>query len=495
MAATKRRATEIWCSSRVSFRRILGLGIFLGLAATPAFAQKLNSGQGLSSSEQLSQPSSVPPLPAPESLFPSLFGVRSWLTDHGIAVLVDTTNEFGANVTGGGGPASYYGAATTKGGAAFDGQVGFETDINWEKLAGVTGLSTNTIVVARYGGVPSSELIGDIFNSNSEIYGAGGNVVAHLVQFSAQETLASGRVQIQVGRIPLDDYFNSSPLFCNYAQNTICGNPKAFSDDVSGHITYPDAGWALHLLLAYSQHYYMQTGIFFDQSNTEIYGENDRSGFTFDDSYINGETFPVEFAWVPSLGRQHLPGHYKAGFVYDDASFSDNYFSINGAPFAANGLSPRRVKGSTTEYFQVDQMLMRNGPGPNQGLIVLAGYTHNDPETSLRTDQFYLGLQDQGFWAYRPQDQINLLASRQTVSGLIGKSQALEFDEGLPLYDISAGASGIQTWQMTFEANYAITLYHGVTFAPDFQYYIRPNAQSNLPDAAFLGFKSHIEIF
>ena len=34
-----------------------------------------------------------------------------------------------------------------------------------------------------------------------------------------------------------------------------------------------------------------------------------------------------------------------------------------------------------------------------------------------------------------------------------------------------------------------------VSFAPDFQYFIRPNAQTNLHDAALLGFKSHIELF
>jgi porin len=45
------------------------------------------------------------------------------------------------------------------------------------------------------------------------------------------------------------------------------------------------------------------------------------------------------------------------------------------------------------------------------------------------------------------------------------------------------------------ESDYQIHLFRGVTFAPDFQYYIRPNAQSNVPDAALIGFKTHIELF
>ena len=48
---------------------------------------------------------------------------------------------------------------------------------------------------------------------------------------------------------------------------------------------------------------------------------------------------------------------------------------------------------------------------------------------------------------------------------------------------------------MDIELNYQIHVYRGVTFAPDFQYFIRPNAQKNLPDAALFGFKSHIELF
>ena len=465
----------------------------------PAFSQTLNSGQGASSSQQVANPrpaapSSEPPLPAPESLFPGMFGARTWLTDQGIAVLLDTIEELGGNISGGGGPPPDGSRVTTGGGTSLDGQVGFETDVNWEKLAGITGFSTNSIIVARYGGLPASAMIGDTLNPSSEVYGGGGNVVAHLVQFYGQETLAGGGINIQAGRIPLDDYFDASPLFCAYEQNSLCGNPKNFAAYNFSHVTYPDAGWAVHFLLAPSPHAYLQSGIYFSQTNFFNYGENFRSGFNFDTSYTSGEAFPVEIGYVP-LFNGKLPGHYKLGFVYDNNPHTDEYFSINGAPFEANGL-PQRVKhGARSVYVQIDQMVTRTGPGPNQGLVLLAGYSHNDPETSLGEDQYYAGAQDGGFWAARPLDQINLLLTYQNVSGLAGKSQAIALQEGLPPQLTVGGASGIQTWTMTFEGNYAIHVYRGFTFAPDFQYYIRPNAQSNLPDAAFLGFKTHIEFF
>ena len=470
---------------------LFGLTAAAGLSL-PAQAQKLNSGQGLSSSEQVANPSTVPPLPQPEALFPTMFGAQPWLRDHGIAILLDTIEEFSGNITGGGGPPTYA-DSNTRGGTSLDGQVGFETDIDWEKLAGITGFSTNSIIISRYGGLPASYHIGDTLDSSSEVYGAGGNVVAHLVQVYGQETLLGGGLQIQAGRIPLDDYFDASPLFCSYASNALCGNPKNFVDNALSHTTYPDAGYAVHVLFAPSPHAYIQTGVYFSQSNFYNYGKGFRTGFNWSTNYITGEAFPVEIGWVPSFGAQHLPGHYKLGFVYDNNTHLDNYYAINGSAFATNGLPPRNLHGSSSVYIQADQMVVRHGPGPNSGIIVLAGYSHNDPESATRADQFYVGAQDLGFWSARPLDQINLLATYQTVSGLLGKSQGLELDEGFPI--LSAGASGIQNYGMTFEANYAIHVYRGFTFAPDFQYYIRPNAQANLPDAAFLGFKTHLEFF
>ena len=493
--------TEPWMPRLRATRWVTAalFGIAAAASVSPAGAQTLNSGQGASSSQQVANPrpapSSEPPLPAPEALFPDMFGARSWLSDHGIAVLLDTIGEFAGNISGGGGPAPVGARISTGGGSSFDGQVGFETDINWEKLAGIRGFSTNTIIIARYGGLPASYLVGDTLNPSSEVYGAGGNVVAHLVQAFGQETLLGGGLSIRAGRIPLDDFFDASPLFCAYEGNALCGNPKNFAGYNYSHVTYPDANWAVHMLFAPSPHYYLQTGIFFSQTNVYNYGEGFRSGFNFDTSYISGEAFPLEIGWIPSFGPQKLPGHYKLGFVYDNNPHPDEYFSTNGAPYEANGLSPRTQHGATSAYFQVDQMLVRNGVGPNSGLIVLAGYSHNDPETSVGEDQYYVGTQDADFWHARPFDQINTLLTYQNISGLAGKSQALALEEGLPPPLTVNGASGIQTWAMTFEANYAIHVYRGFTFAPDFQYYIRPNAQANLPDAAFLGFKTHLEFF
>ncbi len=493
-----------------AFLVILAMASFPGFAAVAQTSTTSDNGvggvqsgaSGLGSSQAVNTPlppkpaSSEPPLPDfAQSLLPDLFGLRPFLTDHGIAVIFDTVDEFSGNITGGGGPIPK-GTGKTEGGASLDGQYGFETDVNWEKLAGITGFSTHTIVVGRYGGAPASNLIGDNLNPSQEIYGAGGNVVVHLVEAFGEETLAGGKFDVTFGRIPLDNYYMASPLYCAFENNSLCGNPKGLTDNIS-HSSYPDANWAFNVTIRPLPDYYVQSGIFFTNSNIYNYAENYRTGFNFDTSYISGEAFPVEIGWEPSFGPQHMPGHYKLGFIYDNNPHPDNYFDINGAPFALTGLPPRTDHGSTSAYALFDQMILRNGPGGGDGVVVLGGYDHNDPTSNaaIYTDQIFVGVQDLDFWKARPLDQINALINYQRISGYAGKTQAIDIEEGLPVAEYYNGASGIQTWTMDFELNYAIHVFRGFTFAPDFQYYIRPNAQDNLPDAAFLGFKTHLVFF
>ncbi len=455
-------------------------------------ASGLGASQGVATVPSPNAASAVPPLPSPaDSLFPDLFGFRQMLTDHGIAVILDTVDEFSGNISGGGGPAPA--GLQTTGGSSIAGQVALETDINWEKLAGITGFSTHTIILGRYGGKPASNLIGDGLNPSQEIYGAGGNVVAHLVQAYGEETLAGGKVDITAGRIPLDDDFMSSPLNCNFQNNSLCGNPKTSTDNFA-HSSYPDANWAFRVRLRPITDYYIQSGIFF--SETGIYSDQyDRSGFKFNSSDISGEAFPVEIGYEPSIGRDHLPGHYKVGFIYDNNHHTDNFYDLQGGSYVLDGTTARVRTGSTSAYALFDQMVVRLGPGSGDGVTILGGFYHNDPETSYRADQYILGAVTTNFWHARPQDTIAALFTYQRISGLVGKTQALQLEQGLPVSQILDGASGVQTWDGIFELDYQIKVFRGVEFAPDFQYFIRPNAQSNLPNAAFLGFKTHVTFF
>ena len=464
------------------------------IASAAAYAQSttpgspaagaVNSGVSLGPSLGVSTPlppgTSVPPIPSPEALLPGIFGLGPILRDHGVAVLLDDVDEFDGIISG------------PRQGAANAGQYGLEVDIDWERLAGLIGFSTHVVTVGRYG-IPASRIFGDETNPSQEIYGAGGNVVNHLVFAYGEETLAGGKLDIQAGRMPLLNDYLASPLYCNFQNNAFCGNPKESSDNYANS-SYPDANWAFNVRVRPIDPFYLQTGIYFTQSNIYSVADNFRSGWTIDASYISGEAFPVEVGWEPAFGPDHLPGHYKVGFIYDNNSHRDQ---VTNAP----GLTALDGKGSTTAYALADQMLMRNGPGDTNGLISFAAYTHNDPKVNPEENEFELAFLDRGFWKARQQDTLGLAFNYTEFSGSLVRAEEISQEFGFlpqPTPDkISSevGATGIQTHTFNIELNYQIHVYRGVTIAPDFQYFIRPNGQGNLPDAALLGFKSHVELF
>src|SRR5580704_10109442 len=114
-------------------------------AAQGAKAQATDTAISTGPSLQLVQPPKLAPTQAidaapVERFFGDWGGLQNELQPLGINIQFNALTEFAGNVTGG-----------TRQGATFANQVGFSTDINWERLAGVTGLSTHTIIVNRSG--------------------------------------------------------------------------------------------------------------------------------------------------------------------------------------------------------------------------------------------------------------------------------------------------------------------------------------------------------
>jgi len=66
----------------------------------------------------------------------------------------------------------------------------------------------------------------------------------------------------------------------------------------------------------------------------------------------------------------------------------------------------------------------------------------------------------------------------------------IEQSLGLPF---SNSATGIRSHEMILQANYQIHVYSGVKFQPEFQYVIRPNAQTNIQDAPVFGFRAYVD--
>ena len=446
----------------------------LVLVAPGAYAQTVNSGVSLGPSQALSQPSSTA-TPALEHLFGDWGGVQTRLGNLGISLVVDATSEFAGNVSGG-----------VKQGATFANQVGIEADVDWAKLAGLNGFSTHTVIVNRSGSSDSG-LFGDNLEPVQEIYGSGGNTAIHLVYAYGEQSLANGRVDLAAGRMPLANDFAASPLYCNFMNNSLCGNPKSLPGGDIGFSSYPDAVWAGRARVRPTAQTYVQFGLY--EVNQGLYSNaNDRTGFKFDGSQDSGVDLPIEVAYEPTFGADKLPGHYKLGFAYDTSRQNNFFANTVSAQPGLQALQSNR-SGNTQVWALVDQMLLRNGPGATDGIVALGGFIHNDPNNSPYAEEYIAGLLGGNFWAARPKDIVGVLLSYNTVSGRLGKGQALEEEFGLPF---SNSATGIQTHETIVELNYDIHVYRGVNFEPDFQYIFRPNAQANIHDATVFGFKTHV---
>lgn len=454
------------CGRRRGLALAAMLAACVGIGA-PAVAQTVDY-------SRLPPTRAVDSAPGP-ALFGDWGGVRSDLAGRGINLKLDALTEFAANVSGG-----------TQRSATFANQIGLGVDINWERLAGIGGLSTHAIFVNRSGS-SLSRAFGDNLLPVQEIYGSGGDVAIHLVSLFAEETLLDGTLDIAMGRMNVENDFASSPLYCNFLNNGLCGDPKALPGGDIGHSAYPDAVWGGRMRVRPAEEVSLTIGLY--EVSQGLYGNAIyRSGFKFDTSQDSGAYLPVELAWTPRLGQDAMPGHYKLGFGYDTSGGYQDFANAL-ADASVPGFRRRTRTGNSQLWILADQMLVRNGPGDDQGLIALAGFVGNDPNNTVYADQYYAGLEDRGFWPARPQDALSLLFTYVSASDRLARVQRIEQTVGLP---ISNGATGVQSHEMVIEANYQIAVVRGITFTPDFQYVIRPNAQANIKDAAVLGFRGYV---
>ena len=412
--------------------------------------------------------------PSVERLFGDWGGVQPTLEASGITLQVGAIAEVEGNVSGG-----------TRQGVTSANQLGVNLDIDFERLSGIEGFSTHFILVNRSGS-SDSVLFGDHLLPVQEIYGSGGNVGVHLVSAYGEENLLNGRFDVTFGRMNVENDFASSPLYCNFTNNALCGDPKAAPGGDIGHSAYPDAVWAARLRIHPTQQTYFKVGVY--EVDQGLYSDKDRTGFEFNISQASGVYIPVEFGWEPDFGQAVMPGNYKLGVGYDSSSGYKDFTAQ--LPSLAPGFSDRTHTGNLQVWGLADQMLVRNGPGADQGLIVLAGFILNNPNHTAYAQQYYVGLIEKGFLKTRRQDGLSILFTYVSISPNLINVEQVQQEFHVPL---SNNATGLQSHEALVEVDYNIHVFRGVNFRPDFQYVLRPNAQANIRNAPVLGFHTDVQ--
>ncbi len=199
---------------------------------------------------------------------------------------------------------------------------------------------------------------------------------------------------------------------------------------------------------------------------------------------------PLELGLEPQFGPHKLIGHYKFGATYNTSSFSDLWEGQDGGPLAASGGTARSHRGQASFYAAVDQMLYRTGKNGMDGLIVLGGYTHENPHTAVIAQLAFAGVLGNGVVPGRPKDTVGAQATWFQVSRELTATQELQSasDQALSsgLSSILEPPPGVETQETVLEARYDIYVAEGLHLLPDLQYVIRPDAASRYGDATVL---------
>lgn len=445
---------------------LLGLLIAANCAALPPAAR--------ASTDQEKPPKPSNDAPKPKHFLGDWGGVRPKLKRKGVNISVTYTGEAAANVSGG-----------LRRGLDYAQQLEFKADLDWSKLAGLTGFSSHLIGVHRSGRNASTDYVGDGLFQSQSIYGGTQNSILHLVQFYGEQKFAGGEVDLAAGRLPVGEDFATSPLYCAFMNTALCGYPHSLPAKV-GFTVYPNSTWGARLRVKAGANVYVQAGAY--QVRPAFGG---RYGLDWGFSGTTGVYFPAELGWEPSFGSNNLPGHYKIGVAIDTSDYDDNTVDARGMPFVLTGAPPLRRGSRHSFYLLGDQMLRRNGKGGTAGLIALAGYVHSAPRTSQLSDYAFAALVDNGFWTARANDSIGVSIAYAKISNSLRRTQLLQASTGLPLAD---GAPAPQTDEVVLEARYSIGVAPGLDLMPDVQYLVRPSATDRIPNALVVGVRTTISL-
>lgn len=414
----------------------------------------------------------VPTLNGNPHLFGDWGGLQPWLIKHGFYVNVALNEEYMANVTGG----------RTRDNV-LAGQVAAALDIDWQQLAGVKGLWTHMIVINGHGR-SFSHTLGDSVTNPEEIYGARGNVVAHLVSMYAEKAFLDDRVILSLGYIPTGSFFGFDYIACSFMNVSICSN-FAPGKYVPGGKDWPSGNIGGVLRLRPTEQTYIMGGVFVVSPHDYNGGI---SGWSMAQSGLGKLSSQVEIGWMPSFGHDRLRGNYKIGMWYDNSRYPDLYADINGNSFQETGLPRRYRSGMWSAWLMFDQMLIRNGSGLADGLIALGGAAYSQGNVVAMRDHEWIGLVETGEAWRRSSDQIGIMFQHMDMSRTVTMQQESSQALGVPFLSNQWGQVwGVQNWENVYEAFYSFHLLRATTLQADFQYLQRPGATTTFGDAAVIG--------
>lgn len=392
-----------------------------------------------------------------DHLFSDWFGVRTNVEALGVTPTLTFVTDVAGNVTGG-----------KSRGVTHADNLGLDLLFDLDKLSGLKGGSFLVSMSQRSGNSLSRERVGNVFTIQ-QVYGG---QTFHLIDLAYQQRLLDDRLEIRLGRIAAGDDFLVSIYDYLFMQNGFCGNPVGIFFNSPGMTAYPNATWGILLKLRPTERTYLMGAIY--NGDSSIRG-NEHNGV---DMSMNGPVFAITEAGyqVNGLpGDSRWLGNYKAGFWYDDATFTD-------LTTVGYTVSPVETKGSWGCYALFDQILIPFGEPTSHRGFGLFGSFIVAPDQSISQMPYFLtaGMACRGIFASRPRDVAGFGVVYGQFSDDLRHAQEREQQLDPPV--------GVQDYETVLEWTYRLYFRNGsVFFQPDIQCVINPGGTGRIENALVLG--------
>lgn len=381
-------------------------------------------------------------------------GKRTWLAEKGVRFDFFYVSDMQANPSGG--------LQQTQAGWE---RVRGSIDIDFDRLIEWHGLSFHATGLWQ-SGVNLGAKIGTLANP-SDLVSAH---TTRLDSFWVQQFFFNSKVRLRVGQLAGLDFYGNQDYGGSWLIEPM---GYAFGNLFSAVFeSFNPAGTpGAEVRFAPARNVYVKSAVM--AGNRDPYRQ-DPNGFHF--RIRNSPDFLFETGYLvhpadgnsmrsAASGGKSYPGIYKFGAVYNGGSFSDPAGHVSGGNYLIYGMA--------------SQAIFRTDGGSNRGLDATFGFDWSPGEVTRQNSEITAGVR---FNAPFPKRKADRVACALVYSRISDPFRDFGTLLGLP----RLGS------EKAFELNYSLQVTPYFLLQPTFQYYVSVGANSVVPNAAVLGFRTKV---
>jgi porin len=396
-------------------------------------------------------------------------GARTELCKKGVQLGATHQSEYLNNPTGG-----------LRNGGKYQGRTEFDLDLDGEKMADLAGLTAHASAMWINGGRLGGKNLGALMGP-SNIEAVPG---LRLYTLWVQQNLWEDKVSVRLGQLAADDEFAVSKVSALFLNSTF-GWPAMISGNIpSGGPGFPLATPGARVTLALGDGISWMTGVFAGDPAGRPNGQDaqfrNKNGTNF--SLAEGTFTMTEAAYAVNQGKDDagLAASYKLGGWYNSERFNDQRWDSNGVSLANTATTTgtgKPVRGDWGIYGVVDQMLLREKAGGDQGLSAFLRAGGSPSDRNVIAYYFDTGLAYKGLLADRPDDTVGLAVAYAAIS-----SSLQSLDRDTQAFN-NQGSRPVRNAETAIELSYQAAVTPWMTIQPDVQYIVHPGGNVPNPQA------------